>query len=78
MHVDPLVMRVSRNDAQSPAYKPKPSVYQICADSLRAEAKVRTRGGSLPLYQERNIGLHLASSYRSQGWYAVIPRILLC
>lgn len=47
MHTDPLVMRVSRNEAQSPTSKPKPSVYRIWADSLRAEAKLRTHGSSL-------------------------------
>lgn len=46
MHIHPLVMRVSRNAAQSPASKPKPSVYQMWDDRLRVEAKLRTRRGS--------------------------------
>ena len=52
MHIDPLVMRMSRNEAQSPTSKPKPSVYQIWADSLRAEDKLRTHGRELKQWQE--------------------------
>ena len=77
MHVDPLVMRVSRNDAQSPAYKPKPSVYQICADSLRAEAKVRTRGGSLKSWSNgKNVRIWWIPTKGSSSYHQTAVHVL--